>query len=96
MEYVPGNDCTDDDLDAVVEAVRRLRTIESPTTSPGYVGGGPILHQLFAELHSVVEYPSIADLQHHVNRVCHGPYPFESRFPHIGFNYHDLPDSCCL
>ena len=92
MEYIPGHDCTDDDLDAVVEAVRRFRTIESPTTSPGYVGGGPILHQLFSELHSVVEYPSIADLQHHVNRVC--PYPFELRLSHIDFNY--LPDSCCL
>ena len=43
MQYVDGNDCNQNDLDAIALAVNRLRSIPSPTASPGPVGGGPVL-----------------------------------------------------
>ena len=39
MQYVDGNDCNQNDLDAIALAVNRLRYIPSPTVSPGPVGG---------------------------------------------------------
>lgn len=43
MQYVDGNNCNQNDLDAIALAVNRLRSIPSPTASLGPVGGGPVL-----------------------------------------------------
>jgi len=69
MEYVDGNDCNQNDLDAIALGVNRLRSIPSPTTSPGPVGGGPVTHRFFAGHRSSVWYSSVEDLQEHVNNV---------------------------
>ena len=70
MEYVPGRDCNEDDLEAVISAVRRLWAIESPTNAPGPVGGGLIVNCFFPDAWSCIEYDSIEALQNHVNRAC--------------------------
>ena len=70
MEYVPGRDCNDDDLEAVISAVQRLWAIESPTNAPGPVGGGLIVHCFFPDSWACIEYDSIEALQDHVNRAC--------------------------
>lgn len=69
MEHVGSNDCNQDDFDAIALAVNRLRSIPSPTASPGPVGGGPITHRFFAGHRSSVQYTSVDDLQEHVDKV---------------------------
>jgi hypothetical protein len=69
MQYVDGNDCNQSDYEAIVLAVNRLRSIPSPTTSPGPVGGGPVSHRFFDEHQSSIQYSSAKELQQHVNNV---------------------------
>jgi hypothetical protein len=69
MQYVDGNDCDQNDLDAIALAVKRIGSIPSPTVSPGPVGGGPVTHRFFAGHRSSILYSSVEDLQEHVNKV---------------------------
>lgn len=69
MEHVGNADCTEADFPAIMVAVRRLLTIPSPTDIPGPFGGGPIDHRMFDDGPSAVRYPSVADLEHHMNRI---------------------------
>jgi hypothetical protein len=77
MQHVDGSDSNQNDYDAIVLAVNRLRSILSPTESPGPVGGGPVTHRFFADHQSSVQYDSVNDLQAHVNRVS-GAFTFVS------------------
>ncbi|CUA77050.1 hypothetical protein RSOLAG22IIIB_12511 [Rhizoctonia solani] len=69
MEYIPGNDCSQDDVDAIAVAVKRLGSVDSPTRSPGPVGGGMITHRFFYDHQSDIQYNSLQDLQEHINNI---------------------------
>jgi hypothetical protein len=69
MQHIPGQDCSTDDLDQIVLAVKQLLSIDSPTATPGPVGGGPIGHRFFDEHQSNVQYVSVGELQEHINNV---------------------------
>jgi len=69
MQHVRGQDCSQDDFGQIALAVRRLRSIDSPTASPGPIGGGPISHRLFNDHRSSVRYMSVCALQEHINKV---------------------------
>ncbi|KAJ2922600.1 hypothetical protein H1R20_g14501, partial [Candolleomyces eurysporus] len=89
MQHIEGQDCTEEDTDAVALVVKRLWAITpSPTVSaPGPVGGGPIFHRFFANHCSAVRYNSVAELQEHVNNVlARAEYPSHIR---IDFNKED-------
>jgi hypothetical protein len=69
IQHIHGHDCSQDDTEKVALAVKRLRSIDSPTVSPGPVGGGPVTHRLFADHRSSIRYDSVGELQEHVNNV---------------------------
>ena len=69
MQHIHGHDCSEDDINEIAIAVKRLRSIESPTTSPGPVGGGPVTHRFFPDHRSSLRYNSVGELQEHVNSV---------------------------
>ncbi|KAG8812446.1 hypothetical protein FRC17_002032 [Serendipita sp. 399] len=69
MEHVGDEDSTEDDCDTVADAVQRLRSIPSPTTSPGPVGGGILVHRFFSDHLCDVQYNSVKDLQQHINNI---------------------------
>jgi hypothetical protein len=88
MQYIDGNDCNQNDLDAIALAVNRLRSIPSPTVSPGPVGGGPVTHRFFAGHRSSVQYGSVEDLQEHVNKVSGAFYSSYRLFTQIKLDSH--------
>jgi hypothetical protein len=70
----PGKFAKDDVL-AVAAAVERLIDIRMPAdTPPGHVGGGLIGHDFFLECRSTLEYPTVGDLQAHINKICFYAY----------------------
>jgi hypothetical protein len=69
MEYVDGSDCKAGDVDDVAKAVQTLTSICGPDLTPGHIGGGYLVHPFFLDWVSLVQYPSVADLQEHINNV---------------------------
>ena len=59
------------DIKAVAAGFKQLTDIKMPAgTAPGPVGGGFIGHDFFVECLSALEYPTVGDLEAHINRVC--------------------------
>ena len=59
------------DIKAVATGFKQLTDIKMPAgTAPGPVGGGFIGHDFFVECLSALEYPTVGDLEAHINRVC--------------------------
>lgn len=73
MQYIDGDDSNQDDLEAIAAAVRRIMLIDSPTTSPGPVGRGPVVHRVFPDDRSSILYNSVEELQLHMNSVSSAP-----------------------
>jgi hypothetical protein len=69
MEYIDGSICDDSDVKLVAAAVKSLIAVRGPTTKPGPVGGGPIVHRFFVEWKSSMTYDSVRELEQHVNGV---------------------------
>jgi hypothetical protein len=69
MQNIRGQDCTREDFDQIALAIKQLRSIDSPTVSPGPVGGGPVGHRLFNDHRSDIRYTSVDELQEHINKV---------------------------
>lgn len=70
MEYVDAPDCTDEDVGFVAHAVQTLISIRGPSSAPGPVGGGVIVHNFFVnDETSIFIYKSVEELQSHVNGV---------------------------
>lgn len=88
MQHIDGNDCNQTDSDVIALAVKRLRSIPSPTTSPGPVGGGPITHRFFADHWSSVQYDSVEDLQQHINNVSSTSYSSYRLFTQVKLDSH--------
>lgn len=68
-EYIDGRLCNKADVPQVAAAIQDLIAIQSPTTTPGPVGGGLIEHPFFVERESNIWYESVDELQAHINGV---------------------------
>ncbi|KAH8824856.1 hypothetical protein DL96DRAFT_1611057 [Flagelloscypha sp. PMI_526] len=61
----------EEDVQAVVAAVKRLTALKMPPgTPPGPIGGGTIGHDFFNECRSTLVYSTVKHLQHQINTVC--------------------------
>ncbi|ETW76122.1 hypothetical protein HETIRDRAFT_330290 [Heterobasidion irregulare TC 32-1] len=69
MQHVGDRDCTRDDFPKIALAVKHLQRIPSPTSAPGPVNGGPIMHCLFSCSLSSVSYSSVELLEEHINAL---------------------------
>jgi len=64
-------DCAEEDVTVVAHAVQALIGIRGPSSAPGHVGGGPVMHNFFVSDHWVSPfiYNTVNELQSHVNGV---------------------------
>ena len=77
MEYVDAPDCTSGDVQLVANTVQTLIGIQGPTTIPGHLGGGPVVHSFFLDDGtSPFKYRNVNELESHINRVS-DPYGFD-------------------
>ncbi|KAH8824855.1 hypothetical protein DL96DRAFT_1530674 [Flagelloscypha sp. PMI_526] len=61
----------EEDVQAVVAAVKRLTALKMPPgTPPGPIGGGTIGHDFFNECRSTLVYPTVKHLQRQINRLA--------------------------
>ncbi|ETW76087.1 hypothetical protein HETIRDRAFT_422678 [Heterobasidion irregulare TC 32-1] len=67
MQHVGDRDCTRDDFPKIALAVKHLQQIPSPTSAPGPINGGPIMHRMFSGCISSVTYSSVDLLEEHIN-----------------------------
>ncbi|KAF8903026.1 hypothetical protein CPB85DRAFT_1320523, partial [Mucidula mucida] len=69
MEYIDGSECDNRDAQQVAAAMESLISLTGPTTAPGPVGGGPIIHRFFVDWESSVTYNTVKVLEKHVNGI---------------------------
>jgi hypothetical protein len=70
MEYIDAPDCTRKDVKLVAQAVQTLISVRGPTSEPGHIGGGPVIHTFFADdWTSPFRYEMVNELERHVNGV---------------------------
>jgi len=69
MEYIDAPDCTEKDVKCVAQAVQTLISIRGPSSVPGHIGGGPVVHNFFDEWQSPFRYRTVGELEQHVNGV---------------------------
>jgi hypothetical protein len=71
MEYIDGLECDYSESDAlqVAAAVECLISVTGPTTAPGPIGGGPIMHRFFIDWESSITYNTVQELEKHINGV---------------------------
>lgn len=80
MEYIDASDCGPKDYKLVAQAVNTLIRIKAPSSTPGHIGSGRIVHSLFTYLESDVRYMTIKEIQDHFNGVSEHEPPNASRF----------------
>ncbi|KAK0220029.1 hypothetical protein IW262DRAFT_1482630 [Armillaria fumosa] len=70
IEYTDAPNCDKSDYQLVSGAVEKLIIIPGPTSAPGPVGGGRVIHTFFIDQWtSPITYATVDDLQEHVNGV---------------------------
>ena len=69
MEHVATPNCAESDVELVAKAVEWLIRVPAPTSVPGPVGGGPVVHPFFYDWASYITYHTVDELQDHVNGV---------------------------
>ncbi|KAG8955869.1 hypothetical protein FRC04_006316 [Tulasnella sp. 424] len=70
MEYIDAPDCTNRDVKLVAQAVQTLISVRGPSSAPGPVGGGPVVHWFFVdERTSPFTYETVEELQQHINGI---------------------------
>ncbi|KAG8737688.1 hypothetical protein FRC10_007942 [Ceratobasidium sp. 414] len=70
MEYIDAPDCTKEDVKLVAQAVQMLISIRGPTSAPGHVDGGPVVHTFFVDdWTSPFIYKTVDELGRHVNGI---------------------------
>jgi hypothetical protein len=67
MEYIDAPDCGNKDYKLVARAVQTLIKVKSPSSAPGPVGGGRIIHNFFIDWRSDITYETVDKLQQHIN-----------------------------
>jgi hypothetical protein len=66
MQYIDAPDCGEGDHQLVARAVQTLISIKGPSSAPGPVGGGPVVHNFFMEWTSPITYETVDELQQHI------------------------------
>ncbi|OAX41408.1 hypothetical protein K503DRAFT_502549 [Rhizopogon vinicolor AM-OR11-026] len=70
MEYIDAPDCTKKNAKRVAQAVQTLISVRGPSSAPGHVGGGPVVHSFFTdEQTSPFRYETIDELEQHINGI---------------------------
>jgi hypothetical protein len=70
MEYIDAPDCTRKDIKLVAHAVQMLISVRGPSSTPGHVGGGPVVHTfLIDDRRSPFRYETVDELEQDVNGV---------------------------
>ncbi|KDQ11103.1 hypothetical protein BOTBODRAFT_114818 [Botryobasidium botryosum FD-172 SS1] len=70
MEYVDAPDCTLEDFRLVAQAVQTLISVRGPSSAPGHVGGGLVVHNFFVyDETSPFIYKTVDELESHVNGI---------------------------
>jgi hypothetical protein len=69
MEYIDALDCTKRDVKLVVLAVQTLISVRGPSSAPGPVGGGPVVHAFVGDRTSPFTYETVEELQQHMDDV---------------------------
>ena len=70
MEYLDAPDCTRKDVRLVVHAVQMLISVRGPSSAPGHVGGGRVVHTfLVDDRMSPYRYETVDELEQDVNGV---------------------------
>lgn len=68
MEYIDAPDCDEGDFQLVAEAVQSLISVKGPSSAPGPVGGGPVVHPLY-DGESPITYATVKELERHMKGV---------------------------
>ena len=69
IEYMAAPDCKSREYKRVAQAVVTLIRIEAPSSVPGPIDGGEVVHEFFVGWESDLKYDTSKELQDHVNRV---------------------------
>ena len=69
MQYIDAPDCGERDHQLVARAVQTLISVKGPSSAPGPVGGGPIIHNFFVDWTSDITYETVDELQQHISGV---------------------------
>jgi hypothetical protein len=69
MQYIDAPGCGEGDHQLVARAVQTLIGVEGPSSAPGPVGGGPVIHSFFLDGESPITYETVDELQQHINGV---------------------------
>jgi hypothetical protein len=69
MQYIDAPDCGEGDHQLVAMAVQTLIIVKGPSSAPGPVGGGRVIHNFFMEWTSPITYETVDELQQHINGV---------------------------
>jgi len=70
MQYIDGVDCSKEDVALVAAAVQTLISVPAPSSVPGPVGGGRIVHSFFVDdWTSAITYDSVEELQQHIDVI---------------------------
>jgi hypothetical protein len=70
VEYIDATDRTRKDVKLVAHAAQMLISIRGPSSAPGHVGGGPVVHTFFVDARtSSFRYETVDELEQHVNGI---------------------------
>ncbi|OJA18084.1 hypothetical protein AZE42_09064 [Rhizopogon vesiculosus] len=70
MEYIDAPDCTEKNVKRVAQAVQALISVRGPSSAPGHVCGGPVIHSFFIDdWTSPFRYETVDELEQHINGI---------------------------
>ncbi|KAF8961430.1 hypothetical protein BDZ97DRAFT_1829241 [Flammula alnicola] len=70
MEYINAPDCTKKDVKLVAQVVQTLISVRGPSSAPGHVGGGPVVHNFFVDDWTPpFRYKTVDELEQHINGI---------------------------
>ncbi|KAJ7293904.1 hypothetical protein C8J57DRAFT_1041333 [Mycena rebaudengoi] len=70
MEYIDAPDCTKKDVKLIARAVQTLIGVRGPSSIPGHVGGGFVVHNFFLdEWKPPFKYNTVNELEQHINGI---------------------------
>ncbi|KAE9385291.1 hypothetical protein BT96DRAFT_601418 [Gymnopus androsaceus JB14] len=70
MEYIDAPDCTEKHVKLVAQAVQTLISIRGPSSAPGHIGEGPVVHTFFNDDQtSPFRYKTVDELEQHINGI---------------------------
>jgi len=70
MQNIDAPDCGEGDRQLVIMAVQTLISVKGPSSAPGPVGGGRVIHNFFMEWTSPITYETVNEPQQHIDRAA--------------------------